>query len=133
MMEYWHYTGDTSYNVVMYEALVSQLGPGNDFVVPNEAFNEGNDDQAFWVFAAMSAAEHGFPPPPEQFPPWVTTVVNAWELFVQRWNHDSVTCGGGLKWQFYEANAGYHYKYVPITTPNRSLHPYAPPIKPRGS
>jgi mannan endo-1,6-alpha-mannosidase len=117
MMEYWHYTGDTSYNVVMYEALVSQLGPANDFVVPAEAFNEGNDDHAFWVFAAMSAAEHGFPPPPEQFPPWITTVVNAWELFVQRWNHDSVTCAGGLKWQFYEANAGYHYKYIHPPSP----------------
>lgn len=110
MIEYWHYTGDNSYDVVAYEALVSQLGPANDFVVPAEAFNEGNDDQAFWVFAAMSAAEHGFPPLPPDFPPWVSTVQNAWELFVQRWNHDSATCAGGLKWQFYEANDGYYYK-----------------------
>ena len=39
-MNYWHYTGDDSYNDVTYNALVSQLGPAGDFVMPTEAFDE---------------------------------------------------------------------------------------------
>ena len=110
MMNYWHYTGDQSYVNVTHEALLSQVGPAYDFVVPSEAFDEGNDDQAFWVFAAMTAAEHGFPEPTPPVPSWLTTVQNAWELFAQRWNHDKATCNGGLKWQFHPENAGYFYK-----------------------
>jgi mannan endo-1,6-alpha-mannosidase len=108
MIEYWHYTGDSSWVNVTWDALVSQLGPNSDFVVPVERFNEGNDDQAFWVFTALSAAEHGFPDPPPPFPSWIVTVQNAWELYVQRWN--TTFCNGGLKWQFYPGNAGFHYK-----------------------
>ena len=39
-MNYWHYTGDPSYNNVTYNALVSQIGPAGDFVMPSEAFDE---------------------------------------------------------------------------------------------
>lgn len=108
MIEYWHFTGDASFNNVTWEALISQMGPKADWVVPVEAFNEGNDDQAFWVFAALSAAEHGFPEPPPPFPSWIETVQNAWELYVQRWN--TTNCNGGLKWQFHPENKGYTYK-----------------------
>ena len=109
-MHYWHYTGDQSYVNVTYEALLSQVGPAYDWVVPPEAFDEGNDDQAFWVFAAMTAAEYAFPEPPPPIPSWLVTVQNAWELFAQRWAHDSASCNGGLKWQFHPENAGYDYK-----------------------
>jgi len=108
MIEYWHYTGDTSYMNVTQQALVSQLGPANDFNVPDEAFDEGNDDQAFWVFAALSAAEYSFPQPPAPFPSWLTIVQNAWGDYFSRWN--TSTCNGGLKWQFHPENAGYTYK-----------------------
>lgn len=107
-MGYWHYTGDESYVNVTQEALIAQLGPANDFNVPAEAFDTGNDDQAFWVFVAMSAAEYSFPPPPAPYPSWITIVQNAWEAYVSRW--DSSGCHGGLKWQFYPQNAGYFYK-----------------------
>ncbi|KIW61603.1 hypothetical protein PV05_01704 [Exophiala xenobiotica] len=108
MMEYWHYTHDDSYNNVMMEALVSQLGSAYDFNMPTEAFDEGNDDQAFWVFAAMSAAEYSFPQPPAPAPSWLDVVENAWQDYFSRWN--SATCNGGLKWQFHPENAGYFYK-----------------------
>jgi mannan endo-1,6-alpha-mannosidase len=108
MMNYWHYTGDQSYVNVTYEALVSQVGPAYDFVVPSESFDEGNDDQAFWVFAAMSAVEYGFPEPADPIPSWLTTIQNAWQLFTERWS--TTNCNGGLKWQYYPANAGYFYK-----------------------
>ncbi|KAG9780379.1 glycoside hydrolase family 76 protein, partial [Aureobasidium melanogenum] len=108
MMEYWHYTGDESYRNVTRQALISQLGPVYDFNVPTEAFDEGNDDQGFWVFAAMSAAEYAFPEPPAPIPSWLTTVENAWQDYVSRWN--TTRCNGGLKWQFHPENAGYYYK-----------------------
>lgn len=108
MVEYWHYTRDDSHINVTYDALIAQLGPNYDFNMPVEAFDEGNDDQAFWVFAAMSAAEYSFPEPPAPIPSWITIVQNAWEDYVSRWNIAS--CNGGLKWQFYPQNAGYFYK-----------------------
>lgn len=39
MIGYWHYTGDNSYVKVTHEALVSQIGPTNNFIVPLEKSN----------------------------------------------------------------------------------------------
>lgn len=108
MMEYWHYTKDQTYVNVTKDALVAQLGPAYDFNNPNEAFDEGNDDQAFWVFAAMSAAEYGFVNPQAPIPSWLNIVERAWADYVGRWS--LMTCNGGLKWQFHPENAGYFYK-----------------------
>ncbi|KAK5957960.1 hypothetical protein OHC33_001150 [Knufia fluminis] len=108
MMGYWHATKDESYDNVMMEALVAQLGSNYDYDTPEEAFNTGNDDQAFWVFDAMSAAEYGFPAPPAPAPDWHIIAQNAWEDYVYRWN--TTMCGGGLKWQFHPENAGFFYK-----------------------
>jgi mannan endo-1,6-alpha-mannosidase len=112
MIEYWHYTGDSTYNNVTYDGLTHQLSssPSRDFNIPGESFNIGNDDQAFWVVAAMSAAEYGFLEPAPPLPSWLQVVVNAWEIFVQRWAIDSTSCGGGLRWQFVESMAGWNYK-----------------------
>jgi mannan endo-1,6-alpha-mannosidase len=126
MVSYWHYTGDNSYVNVTYEALVSQIGPTNNFILPQEKFNtvlrragqtsaltdslQGNDDQAFWVLAAMSAAEYGFPQPPAPHPSWRQICDNAFNDYVQRWEFDSDVCSGGLRWQFTPENAGHDYK-----------------------
>lgn len=40
MVEYWHYTGDVSYNNVTWQALVSQISPTNDFMPVKEQFDE---------------------------------------------------------------------------------------------
>lgn len=37
MVEYWHYTGDTSYNDVVAQAILAQASPTNDFMMPEEA------------------------------------------------------------------------------------------------
>jgi mannan endo-1,6-alpha-mannosidase len=108
MMGYWHYTGDASYNNVTYDALTSQLGPAYDFNMPSEAFDEGNDDQGFWVIAAMDAVEYGFPDPLPPAPAWLQVCINAFNDYVSRW--DTTKCNGGLKWQFHPENAGYDYK-----------------------
>ena len=37
MVEYWHYTGDSSYNNVVAQAILAQISPTNDFMMPEEA------------------------------------------------------------------------------------------------
>lgn len=108
MINYWHITGDTSYNDVITEALLFQVGPGNDFMPPNQTKNLGNDDQAFWGMAAMSAAEFNFPDPPPDKPQWLALAQAVFGTQVPRWNTE--TCGGGLKWQIFSFNNGYNYK-----------------------
>lgn len=63
LLDYYHYTGDSTYNNITTQALLSQVGPEYDYMVPLYALSEGNDDQAFWGFATMSAAEKDFPQP----------------------------------------------------------------------
>lgn len=108
LVDYWHYTGDTTYNDITYSAILSQLGTTNNFMLPTQETNEGNDDQAFWGFAAMSAAEKNFTAPPGGTPSWLQIVINLWESQVVRW--DTSTCDGGLRWQIYSTNSGYDYK-----------------------
>jgi mannan endo-1,6-alpha-mannosidase len=112
MIEYWHYTGDTTYNSAIYQGLTYQLSlsPSGDFNIQSESFDTGSDDQAFWIIAALSANEYGFPEPTPPLPSWLGVAINAWEVFVQRWAIDSTTCGGGLRWQFQENLAGWTYK-----------------------
>lgn len=45
MIDYWHFTGDTSYNDVVTQALLFQVGPSHDFMPPNQTKTLGNDDQ----------------------------------------------------------------------------------------
>lgn len=108
LLDYYHYTGDDSYNEVTTQALLSQVGPGYDFMMADQEFDEGNDDQSFWGFAAMSAAEKGYPEPPAGQPSWLQMTENLWNTQVNRW--DTTTCNGGLRWQIYPANNGYTYK-----------------------
>lgn len=108
MLDYYHYTNDSTYNDVTYQALVSQVGPNYDYMVPAHQKDEGNDDQAFWGFATMSAAERGFTAPPLGTPGWLQLTINLWNTQAARW--DLTSCGGGLKWQIFTFNNGYNYK-----------------------
>jgi mannan endo-1,6-alpha-mannosidase len=77
--------------------------------VPAHSFDEGNDDQAFWGFALLSAAEQSFPAPPAIYPSWLQLAINLFANQIARWDNSS--CGGGMKWQIYPANSyGYDYK-----------------------
>ncbi len=69
---------------------------------------QGNDDQAFWAFAAMSAAEMKFPDPPPKQPSWLSLAQAVFNEQVIRW--DDQNCGGGLRWQIFSFNKGYNYK-----------------------
>ncbi|KAH0538343.1 hypothetical protein FGG08_005038 [Glutinoglossum americanum] len=108
MVDYYYYTGNSEYNDVVTQALLAQVGPNNDFMPPNQTKDEGNDDQAFWAFAAMSAAENKFPDPPSNGPQWLALAQAVFNLQTSRW--DNTTCGGGLRWQIFPFNNGYNYK-----------------------
>lgn len=108
MVEYWSYTGDTSYNDVVQEALLFQAAPTKDYMPDNQTKSEGNDDQVFWAFAVMSAAETTFPNPPPDQPQWVALAQAVFNEQASRW--DTQFCGGGLRWQIYPFNSGWKYK-----------------------
>jgi len=108
MIDYWYYTGDTSYNDVTSQALLFQTGPNDDYMPPNQTKSEGNDDQGFWAMAAMSAAELNFPNPPSNQPQWLALAQAVFNTQAGRW--DNTTCGGGLRWQIFTFNNGYTYK-----------------------
>ncbi len=77
----------------------------------NETAQEGNDDQAFWGFAVMTAAELRFPNPPPDQPQWLELAQGVWNSQQLRW--DTSTCNGGLHWQIFSWNKGYSYKNTP--------------------
>lgn len=129
LIDYWAYTGDTQYNALVTQGILWQVGPRWDFMTcvpshhspltppllttfpssrPNQTTTTGNDDQAFWAFAAMTAAENNFPNPPSDQPQWLALAQAVFNLQASRW--DDTTCGGGLRWQVFPFNAGYTYK-----------------------
>lgn len=109
MLDYSHYTGDSSYDRQIATALLAQVGPDFDYMLPSHFGQEGNDDQAFWGFAVMAAAERNFPHPDTAVPPWLQLGANLWNSLASRWN--TTACGGGLLWQIFASNPnGLDYK-----------------------
>jgi hypothetical protein len=108
LVDYWRYTGDSSYNAATMQAVLHQASESRDFMPPNQTKSEGNDDQVFWAFTTMMAAEAGFPDPPADQPQWLALTQGVFNLQARRWSED--TCGGGLRWQIFPLNNGYHYK-----------------------
>lgn len=108
LVDYWYYTGDSTYNTITTQALLFQTGPNEDYMPPNQTKTEGNDDQGFWGLAVMSAAETNFENPPSSEPQWLALAQAVFNTQVARW--DTSTCGGGLRWQIFTFNNGYNYK-----------------------
>ncbi|KAF2001881.1 glycoside hydrolase family 76 protein [Amniculicola lignicola CBS 123094] len=109
MVEYTQLTGDESYVGTLQQALVANYGPENDIILPWKKDQEGNDDQAFWALAIMSALEYQFPEPSKAPAKYLEVAENSFKNIVSRW--DTTSCNGGLKWQIYPENAyGYNYK-----------------------
>ncbi|THW98877.1 family 76 glycoside hydrolase [Aureobasidium pullulans] len=108
MVEYWYYTGDTTYNDEVKQALLHQVGDDKDYMPRNQSKSLGNDDQVFWAFSAMTAAELKFEDPGDGQPSWLSLAQAVFNEQASRW--DDATCGGGLRWQIFTFNAGYDYK-----------------------
>ncbi|KAF4989297.1 hypothetical protein FGRMN_9221 [Fusarium graminum] len=111
MLDYYHLTGDYSYNDVVIQALLAptNLGTNHNYVPTEHADEEGNDDLFFWGQAVLSAAERNFPQPNRDLPSWLQISINVFDSLASRW--DPTTCGGGLRWQIYPNNPnGMNYK-----------------------
>ncbi|CAN8102606.1 unnamed protein product [Discula destructiva] len=111
MLDYAHYTNDTSYNNILTTAISSQvISPTYDLMVPSHYGDEGNDDQAFWAFAVLAAAERNFPQTSDSsIPSWLQVAENAFNSLSARWNTSA--CGGGLLWQIFPSNPnGLNYR-----------------------
>jgi len=109
MLDYSHYTGDTSYDPTIAKALLAQMGPNKDFMLPTHFGQEGNDDQAMWGFSIMAAAERNFPQPNPTAPSYLDLSANLWNSLASRWN--TTACNGGLLWQIFASNPnGLDYK-----------------------
>lgn len=109
MIDYWHLTGDTTYNDVVTQGILHQVGDKRDFQPRNYTASLGNDDQGFWGMTAMLAAENKFPNPPDDQPQWLALAQAVWVTQAAPERHDE-TCNGGLRWQIPLANNGYDYK-----------------------
>lgn len=109
MVDYWHYTDDTTYNNETEYSLVFQAGPPqNSYMPPNWTASLGNDDQGFWGMSAMLAAETNFENPPATDPQWLALAQAVFNTQAARW--DTQNCNGGLRWQIPFSNNGYDYK-----------------------
>lgn len=109
LIDYWFYTGDDTYNKEAIRSIVFQAeAPQNAFMPRNWTASLGNDDQAFWGMAAMSAAEVNFPNPAPEEPQYLALAQAVFNTQAARWSDQQ--CGGGLRWQVPHTNGGYNYK-----------------------
>ncbi|KAJ5960787.1 uncharacterized protein N7479_007937 [Penicillium vulpinum] len=110
LLEYWHFTGDTTYNEELSVALQWQSGTDGDYMPSNYSsylVSNGNDDQMFWGLAAMTAAEFAFPDRSSGFS-WLSLAQGVFNTQIKRW--DTSSCGGGLRWQIWPYQSGYTMK-----------------------
>lgn len=110
LLDYWHYTGDTSYNDVLSAGIQAQIGENKDMMPSNWSASMGNDDQAFWGMTTMLAAEYNFPNPPSTSPGWLALAQAVFNEQAGRIQLENGNCGGGLRWQVYPYLVGYDYK-----------------------
>lgn len=110
LLDYSHYTADDSYDSLLTTALSANIGPTNDLMIPKYQGQEGNDDQAFWTFNMLTAAERNLPQVDDaSVPSWLSVAENAWNSLSGRWNTSA--CGGGLLWQIFPENPnGLNYR-----------------------
>ncbi|KAH9861372.1 hypothetical protein J1614_011118 [Plenodomus biglobosus] len=112
LLDYWHYTGDDQYNDMVREGLIHQFGEHLDLMPSNQSKNEGNDDQVFWAFSMIAAAEYKLPDPPAGQPGWLAMTQSVFNQFVTRYSKEVAegTCGGGMRWQIFPWLNGWNYK-----------------------
>jgi mannan endo-1,6-alpha-mannosidase len=108
LMAYANLTGDHQYDDIVKQAMLFQVGDNDNYMPTNQSKDLGNDDQVFWAFSAMDAAELGFENPGADQPSWLGLAQAVFNTQVPRW--ETSTCGGGLRWQIYPFNTGYNYK-----------------------
>ncbi|KAI1438427.1 glycoside hydrolase family 76 protein [Xylaria sp. CBS 124048] len=109
LLDYWHWTGDDTYNNLTYESLLFQAGPNRDYNDKNWSISLGNDDQSFWAMSALIAAENNFQNPPPDQAQWLALAQAVWNEQTAPDLRDG-GCGFGLRWQAVYTNPGFDYK-----------------------
>ncbi|KFY03063.1 hypothetical protein V490_00305, partial [Pseudogymnoascus sp. VKM F-3557] len=111
LLDYWYYTGDSSYNPEIKQALIHQAGDHNDYLPQNHQHRDHRANRpttGFWGMSAMTAAEFNFENPEPDQPQWLALAQAVFHTQAERLDPD--TCGGGLHWQAYSYLNGYSYK-----------------------
>lgn len=105
LLTYTATTGDSQYATLLSNTLITESTATNDFMTVHAT---GNDDQAWWALAALTAAETGLAPTGSV--PWATLAQNVFQEQTGRWDNDK--CNGGMKWKILEGDGtdGWHYK-----------------------
>ncbi|KAK0628176.1 glycosyl hydrolase family 76-domain-containing protein [Bombardia bombarda] len=88
LVDYWYYTGDTTWNNITQEGLLHQVG------LLGHGSHVGS---RVW-----------FPESPKDQPQWLALAQAVFNTQAARW--DANECGGGLRWQIFTWNNGYDYK-----------------------
>lgn len=109
ILDYWHYTGDSTYNDHLFKSILFQRGPHNDFWPANVSQDFWNAQVGAWAHTAMGAAEFRLPDPPKDQPQWLQLAENVFNSFVSQWDASDV-CGGGLRMSNDPDTAGYAWK-----------------------
>lgn len=108
MIDTWAWCENSTYESIIYEALIAQKGSSDNYIPANQSTTEGNDDQAFWGLAVMEATERNFANPPSDETGWLALSQAVYNTMLSRW--DTADCDGGLRWQIFPYNSGYDYK-----------------------
>jgi mannan endo-1,6-alpha-mannosidase len=105
LLTYTSTTGDKRYVPMLQDTLLSEGMTTHDFMTVHAT---GNDDQAWWALAALTAAETKLPAKGDV--DWATLARNVFEQQKTRW--DTAKCNGGMKWKVLEGDGkdGWHYK-----------------------
>lgn len=54
LMDYWYYTGDSTYNDVVLQGMLFQTGANDDYLPQNQTNGMGNDDQGNTAYLDLS-------------------------------------------------------------------------------
>lgn len=94
ILDYWHYTGDSTYNDDLSKSILAQRGSHDDFWSANVSDGYWNAQVGAWGDVAMGAAEFKMPDPPKDQPQWVHLADNVFNNFAGQWDTSDCLNGG---------------------------------------
>lgn len=108
MIDTWSICDNDTYVSMLQDSIYHQAGPDYNYMIANQSDVEANDDQLFWGFTVMEAAERGFPAKDGEEHDYLEIAQAVYNTVWERWNADH--CGGGLVWQILANMSGADYK-----------------------
>lgn len=97
MLDYSHYSGDTSFDERILEDVSHRAGIYGDFIPPSRRSTTSHHDLALWGWLAMNAAERKFRD--DEFPQeaWVYLANSVCQFIGSQWNVPQNSAIGGLR------------------------------------